>query len=134
MPSLLIGWSPTTCDHTAPPLESLGSNAGTSAGDGRTIELRIRISRRGGGSARCSGSRARVQPRNFLAQLALGCHHHLSSSADGGIEACSGRGIVLEAGEVEPPEVAVEVFCGDAAMGAQEGFEALVATVDGLDV
>src|SRR5271165_5138693 len=69
-----------------------------------------------------------------LAQLALGCHHHLSSSADGGIEACSGRGIVLEAGEVEPPEVAVEVFCGDAAVGAQEGFEALVATVDGLDV
>ena len=44
----------------------LGSNAGTSAGDGRTIELRIRISRRGGGSARCSGSRARVQPRNFF--------------------------------------------------------------------
>src|SRR5271165_1710392 len=68
------------------------------------------------------------------AQLALGCHHHLSSSADGGIEACSGRGIVLEAGEVEPPEVAVEVFCGDAAVGAQEGFEALVATVDSLDV
>src|SRR5208282_1969357 len=58
----------------------------------------------------------------------------LSSFADGGIEACSGRGIVLEAGEVEPPEVAVEVFCGAAAMGAQEGFEALVATVDGLDV
>jgi hypothetical protein len=29
-----------------------------SAGDGGTIELRIRISRRGGGSARCSGSRA----------------------------------------------------------------------------
>jgi hypothetical protein len=32
----------------------------------RTIEPRIRFSRRGGGSARCSGSRARVQPRNFF--------------------------------------------------------------------
>ena len=32
----------------------------------RTIERRIRINRRGGGSARCSGSRARVQPRKFL--------------------------------------------------------------------
>jgi hypothetical protein len=34
--------------------------------DGRTIELRIRMSRRGGGNARCSGSRARGQPRNFF--------------------------------------------------------------------
>src|SRR5208282_2363712 len=66
MPSFLSGWSPTTCDHTAPRSGILGSNAGTSAGDGRTIELRIRTSRRGGGSARCSGSRARVQPRNFF--------------------------------------------------------------------
>jgi transposase-like protein len=65
-PGLLSGWSPTTCDHTAPRSGSLGSNAGMSAGDGRTIELRIRISRRGGGSARCSGSRARAQPRNFF--------------------------------------------------------------------
>ena len=40
---------------TAPQSGSLGSNAGTSGGDGRTIELRIRISRRGGGSAKCSG-------------------------------------------------------------------------------
>ncbi len=66
MPSFLSGWSPTTCDHTAPRSGILGSNAGTSANDGRTIELRIRTSRRGGGSARCSGSRARVQPRNFF--------------------------------------------------------------------
>jgi len=35
-----------------------------SAGDGRTIEPRIRISRHGGGSARCSGSRAPAPPRN----------------------------------------------------------------------
>ena len=35
-------------------------------GQWRTIELRIRISRRGGGNARCSGSRARGQPRNFF--------------------------------------------------------------------
>jgi putative transposase len=34
MPSFLSDWSPTTCGHTA--------------SDGRTIELRIRISRRGG--------------------------------------------------------------------------------------
>ena len=33
---------------------------------GRWKKLRIRISRRGGGSARCSGSRARVQLRNFF--------------------------------------------------------------------
>ena len=66
MPLFLSGWSPTTCDHTAPRSGSLGSNAGTSAGFGRTIELRILISRRGGGSAKCSGSRARVQPRNFF--------------------------------------------------------------------
>jgi hypothetical protein len=37
-----------------------------SAGDGRTIEPRIRISRRDGGSARCSGSRVRVQPRSVF--------------------------------------------------------------------
>ena len=30
-------WSPTTCGHTAPRSGILGSNAGTSAGDGRTI-------------------------------------------------------------------------------------------------
>src|SRR5580693_5977995 len=36
-----------------------------SAGNGRTIERRIRISRRDGGSARCSGSRVRVRRRNF---------------------------------------------------------------------
>ena len=36
-----------------------------SAGDGRTTEPRIRIIRRGGGGARCCGSRARGQPRNF---------------------------------------------------------------------
>src|SRR5208337_222333 len=50
---------------------AVGSNAGTSAGFGRTIEPRIHISRRGGGSARCSGSRARVQPRNFFPHAAV---------------------------------------------------------------
>src|SRR5271163_204999 len=60
----LSGWSPTTCGHTAPRSGSLGSNGAMSAGDGRTTELRIRISRRGGGSARCSGSRAPVRRRN----------------------------------------------------------------------
>jgi hypothetical protein len=56
-------WSPTICDHTGPPSVFLGSNACMSAVDGRTIERRIRISQRGGGSARCSDSRAWVQPR-----------------------------------------------------------------------
>jgi len=46
--------------------DCFGSNPDMSGGDGRTIELRIRISRRGGGNARCSGSRARGQPRNFF--------------------------------------------------------------------
>jgi hypothetical protein len=54
----------TTCDHTALRSMFLGSSTATSAGDGGTIGPRIRISRRGGGSARCSGSRARVHPRN----------------------------------------------------------------------
>src|SRR5271157_3513791 len=69
MPLFLSDWSPTTCGHTAPRSGILGSNAGMSAGDGRTIELRIRISRRGGASARCSGSRARGQPRNFFGSV-----------------------------------------------------------------
>jgi putative transposase len=34
MPSSPSDWSPTTCDHTAPPSMSLGSSAATSAGDG----------------------------------------------------------------------------------------------------
>src|SRR5271166_2704450 len=84
MPLFLSGWSPTTCDHTAPRSRSLGSNATMSAGDGRTIELRIRISRRGGGSARCSGSRARVQPRNFFPHAAVyntfNVQRHLTSA------------------------------------------------------
>ena len=58
------GWSPTTCDHTAPRSEILASNATMSAGDGRTTEPRIRISRRGDGNARCSGSRAPAPRRN----------------------------------------------------------------------
>jgi hypothetical protein len=33
----------------------------------RTIDLRIRISRRGGGNARCSDSRARIQRKDFSA-------------------------------------------------------------------
>ena len=65
MPSSRSGWSRTICDHTAPRSLFLGSSVGMSAGDGRTIERRIRISRRGGGSARCSGSRVRVRRRNF---------------------------------------------------------------------
>src|SRR5580698_3429189 len=40
MPSSPSDWSPTTCDHIAPRPETLGSNAGMSAGDGRTIEPR----------------------------------------------------------------------------------------------
>ena len=40
-----------------------------SAGDGRTIEQRIRIGRHGGGSARCNGSRARFQPMNFCRRM-----------------------------------------------------------------
>src|SRR5208337_2420214 len=62
MPLFLSGWSPTTCDHTAPRSGILGSNAGTSAGDGRTIELRIRISRRGGGSADAAVQEPGVSP------------------------------------------------------------------------
>jgi putative transposase len=84
-PSSRSGWSPTICDHTAQPSMFLGSNAGMSAGDGKTIERRIRISQRGGGSARCSGSRARVQPGKFLSSHAavyniFNVQHHLTSA------------------------------------------------------
>ena len=41
-----------------------GSKVGTNGGDGRTTEPRIRISRRGGGNARCSGSRPPAPRRN----------------------------------------------------------------------
>ena len=44
--------------YPAPRSEILASNATMSAGDGRTTEPRIRISRHGDRSARCSGSRA----------------------------------------------------------------------------
>src|SRR5208282_4932373 len=84
MPSFLSDWSQTTCDRTAPRSESLGSNAGMSAGDGRTTELRIRISRHDGGNARCSGSRVRVQPRNFFPHAAVyntfNVQRHLTSA------------------------------------------------------
>ena len=63
VPELLVT---DTCDRTAPRPATWGSKAGTNGGDGRTIEPRIRISRRGGGNARCSVSRARGQPRNFF--------------------------------------------------------------------
>ena len=33
-----------------------------------------------------------------------------------------------------PPQVAIEIFRGNAAMATQEGFEALVPAIDGLDV
>ena len=42
----------------------LGSRTDMNAGDGRTIAPRIRISRRGGGSARCNASRAPARRRN----------------------------------------------------------------------
>src|SRR5271166_3137499 len=89
MPSFLSDWSPMTCDHTAPRSGILGSNGAVSTGDGRTIELRIRISRLGGGSARCSRSRAPVQEPRFSPKF-LSPHaavyntfnvlHHLTSA------------------------------------------------------
>jgi hypothetical protein len=49
---------------TAPRPGTWRSKASTNRGDARTTELRIRINRRSGGSARCSGSRAPARPRN----------------------------------------------------------------------
>ena len=49
--------------------KGMGSTPGMSAGDGRTIELRIRISRRDGGSARCSGSNRPDQPKSFFPHM-----------------------------------------------------------------
>ena len=65
-PLFRTDWSPTICDPIAPRAGDLGIEAAMTAVDGATIGRRIRISRRGGGRARCRGSRARVQPRNFF--------------------------------------------------------------------
>ena len=71
-----------------------GSNAGMSAGNGRTIELRIRISQRGGGSARCSGSRAGLSPeisfhrRRRLQYLQRPTPSHLSPNAPRASRCC----------------------------------------------
>jgi hypothetical protein len=64
-PSFLIDWSRMICGPTARRPSISASNAGMSAGDGRTIGPKIRISRLDGGSARCNASRARAQPRSF---------------------------------------------------------------------
>jgi putative transposase len=65
-------------------VRSFGSNASMSSGDGRTIEPRIRICRRGGRNARCSGSRAHAAQR-FLSTHAdvyntFNVHRHLTSA------------------------------------------------------
>ena len=80
-PERLVTDDLRSCSATG---ESLGSNAGMSAGGGRTIELRIRIRRRGGGHARCSGSRARGSAQKFLSTSAvsntLNAQRHLVSA------------------------------------------------------
>src|SRR5208283_1585196 len=58
------GWSRMFCGPTAQQPSISASTTCTTAGDGRTIGPRIRISRPDGGSARCNASRARAQPRS----------------------------------------------------------------------
>ena len=65
-PSPPNDWSRTACDHTALRRASSDLNAGATAGDGKTIERRIHTSRPGGGSARCSASRAPAPRRSFF--------------------------------------------------------------------
>src|ERR1039458_9859379 len=43
-------------------------------------------------------------------------------------------GLSRQHGQMKPSEVAVEILGGDAAMATQEGFEPLVAAVDGLNM
>jgi transposase-like protein len=66
-------------------VRDLGSSADMSAGDGRTIGPRIRISRRDGGSARCSGSRVRVRRRNFSPRTPLSTTAQAPSQAACGL-------------------------------------------------
>ena len=53
------------CARMLPPPMILGLAPAMSAGGGRTTAPRIRISRPGAGSARCSASRARAQRKDF---------------------------------------------------------------------
>jgi putative transposase len=66
MPSFQSDWSQTTCDRTAPRSESLGSNAGMSADDGKTTELRIRISRHDGGERKMQRFKSPGSAQKFL--------------------------------------------------------------------
>jgi hypothetical protein len=66
MPSFLSDWPPTTCDHTAPRSGILGSNGTLSEGDGRTTELRIRISRPGGRSRKLQRFKSPGSAQKFL--------------------------------------------------------------------
>jgi hypothetical protein len=52
---------------------------------------------------------------------------HSEIGANGGMEAGSWREGLAQANLLEPVEVVAEVFCGDAAPGAQEGLEPFVA-------
>src|SRR5271154_3679304 len=58
-------WPRTICDLATPPRVILGSSIGIVPADGGTTARRIRINRRDDESARCRGSRALGQPKDF---------------------------------------------------------------------
>src|SRR5712692_2372689 len=69
-----------------------------------------------------------------MAQLALSMSTHPDLRTDGGIQAGAGCRVVLDAGELEPAQVVIEIFGCDPAPPAQESLDPLVQAVDGLDM
>ena len=66
--------------------------------------------------------------------VSLGSVRKVYGPSHGGVQARAGCRVEVDSGEMEPLEVAAEVFGSDATIAAQESLEALMAAVHRLDV